>query len=280
MPSNDMAGLAHVMPTGDGDLDRFEHLVSERLPFTFVRFSDGEIEILRNRKLVIADGVTEFRGKRFSSCFPEFDHKRFDPKVMNDVRSDLLSSAMFSESGYFKGVPTHHNNAICDREFMLRLNGGFAPQMTFSDLFVNSNYLRARANFFPSLVASFDYVVVVGNWRCQLNGYLDKGRLIQVPDNFFSSYKKTLDTVQAELFDTPKSALILSSASSLSNILGHSLRLNRPDLTFIDVGSVLNDLMGLPLGTRSYHKLFDTRTIRDRVVALHYRLQREYRLKW
>jgi len=276
----DTTKMAHVIPTGNKDLDRFERLVRDLTPFTFVRFSDGEIEILRNRKLVIADGMTEFRGKRFSNQFPEFDQKRFDPKHAQDARRDLLASAIFSEQSYFKGVPTRHNNALGDREFMLRLNGGFTPQMTFSDLFLNSNFLRARASFFPFVAASFENIIAVGNWRCELKGYLEKGRLIRIPDDFFSSYQETLYSVLGALQDVPESALILSSASSLSNVLGHRLRISRPDLTFLDVGTVLNDLMGLPLRTRAYHKLINPRTLRERVAAWWYRRHREYQLEW
>lgn len=276
----DNSKTKYMVPTGDEELDRFERLVREKSPFTFVRFSDGEIEILRNRKLLIAGGVTEFRGKRFLNRFPDFDEKRFYPKRSQDLRCDLLTSAIFCENYYFKGIPTKHNSAIHDREFMLRLNGGFTSQMTFSDLFLNSNYLRARNYFFPFLVASFENIFIVGNWRCKLEGYLDKGTLVQIPDDFFSSYKKTLNTVQSKLFDVPQSALILSSASSLSNILGHQLRLSRPDLTFIDVGTVLNDLMGLPLGTRAYHSLLNNRTIHEKFIAWRYSLRKEYRLKW
>lgn len=271
---------AHVMPTGDGELDRFERLIRELTPFTFVRFSDGELEILHNRKLVIAGGVTEFRGKRFSNQFPEFDQKRFDPRCGQNIRSDLLASAIFCDDYYLKGIPTRHNNAISDREFMLRLNGGFTPQMTFSDLFLNSNFLRARASFFPFLAASFEDLIVVGNWRCGLNGYLKKGRLIPVPDDFFSSYQQTLHSVEVALQDAPMSALILSSASSLSNVLGHRLRVSRPDLTFLDIGTALNDYMGLPLGTRAYHKLINPRTLSERFAAWRYRRHREYQLQW
>lgn len=273
-------GVSHALPTGDGDLDRFERLVRERTPFTFVRFSDGEIEILRNRKLVIAGGVTEFRGKRFSNQFPAFDQKRFDPRCGQGVRRDLLASAIFCDGAYFKGIPTRHNNALGDREFMLRLNGSFTPQMTFSDLFLNSNFLRARSNFFPFLASSFADLLVVGNWRCKLKSYLEQGRLVQIPDDFFSSYLQTLDSVLAALQDAPQSALILSSASSLSNVLGHRLRLSRPDLTFLDIGTVLNDLMGLPLGTRAYHKLIAPRTVGERFAAWYYRRHREYQLQW
>lgn len=280
MSSADTAGVAHVMPTGHGDLDRFERLVLERSPFTFVRFSDGEIEVLRNRKLVINCGVTEFRGKLFSNQFPEFDQKHFDPMRGQDVRSDLLASAIFCDSGYFKGVPTRHNNALCDREFMLRLNGGFTPQMTFSDLLLNSNFLRARERFFPLLAASFEDLLVVGNWRCELKGYLGKGRLVPIPDDLFSKYRQTRDSVQAALEVAPASALILSSASSLSNVLGYRLRISRPDLTFLDIGTVLNDLIGLPLRTRAYHKLIDPRTPRERFAAWRYRWHREYQLQW
>ena len=111
-------------------------------------------------------------------------------------------------------------------------------------------------------------------------GYLEKGRLVQIPDDFFSSYQQTLDSALGMLQDAPRSALILSSASSLSNVLGHRLRITRPDLTFLDIGTVLNDLMGLPLGTRAYHKQINCRTLRERFAAWRYRQHREYKLQW
>jgi hypothetical protein len=270
----------HVTPTGSADLAKFTQLVRERSPFTFVRFSDGEIEVLRNRRLVISGGVTEFRGKRFSNQFPEFDQKCFDPWRGQDVRRDLLASALFDDPAYFKGVPARHNNALEDREFMLRLNGGFSAQMTFSDLFLNENFIRSRSTFFPFVTSCFDHLLVVGNWRCQLNGHLSKGDLIQIPDNFFETYQQTLDGVFSRLKEAPVSALVLSSASSLSNVLGHRLRQSRPDLTFIDIGTVLNDLMGLPLSTRAYHKTLNPRTLREKFSAWKYRLHGEYELRW
>jgi len=280
MSEKDYSVQTHVAPTGSEDFERFEQLVHEGRAFTFVRFSDGEIEILRNRKLVIADGVTKFRGKKFSNQFPEFDQKRFDPRSDQGVRRDLLASALFSDQAYYKGVPACHNNALGDREFMLRLNGGFTLQMTFSDLFLNANFIRSRTSFFPSISECFDDLLVIGNWRCELSDYLAKGRLIQIPDNFFASYQQTLEMVMAALMEAPQSALVLSSASSLSNVLGHRLRLMRPDLTFLDIGTVLNDLMGLPLGTRAYHKLINPSTLRERIAAWRYRQHKEYQLKW
>lgn len=65
----------------------------------------------------------------------------------------------------------------------------------------------------------------------------------------------------------PDSALVLSSASSLSNVLGHRLRKSRSDLTFLDIGTVLNDLMGLPLTTRAHYKTMNPRTLGEKFSA-------------
>lgn len=270
----------YVMPKGDSDLDRFEIYVRERKPFTFIRFSDGEIEILRNRKLVIADGVTEFKGQILNNEYPVFDQKRFEPRMGQDVRTDLLNSAIYTNEDYYKGIPTRHNNMLNDREFMLRLNGGFTPQMTFSDLFLNENVNRSRTKFFPLLASHYKAITIIGNWRCQLKDFLSHGQLIQIPDDFFASYKDTMNNTFERLSNVPNCSLVLSSASSLSNILGYKLRIFRPDVTFIDIGTVLNDYLGLPLGTRTYHNNINPRTLRQYINAWRYRNMNEYKLKW
>jgi len=115
--------------------------------FSFIRFSDGEIEILRNRYLEINNGKTVFRDREFSNNFPVYDKKKFDPEINQDFREDLLKSALFRGGNYYKGIPTAHNDALYDRELMLRLNGGFDSRMTFADLFLNSNYETYKKKF-------------------------------------------------------------------------------------------------------------------------------------
>jgi len=262
------------------ELDRFHAFVKERIPFSFIRFSDGEVEILRNRKLFIGNSITEFRGRVFNNNFPEFDNKSFDPTHGKVLRKDLLEAATFKAKHFFKGIPTAHNNAISDREFLLRLNGGRDCHMTFSDLFLNSNFIHARKYFFPSLISNFDDIFVVGNFRCNLSGDLIKGSLIPIQDNFFTSYLKTKTTVMSALQALPKCCLVLSSASSLSNIIGKTLRQSRPDITFIDVGTVLNDLLGLELGTRDYHFILKPKKISEHFLAWRFKSKKTYKLRW
>lgn len=241
------------IPSGDKHLDLFINKLKNKIPFSFVRFSDGETEIIRNRYLEINSGKTVFRGKEFKNNFPVFDSKKFDPFLHQNIRKDLLDSALFKEMSFFKGIPTSHNKAFKDKDLMLRLNGGYDDNITFSDLFLNSNYDRYRKELVP-IFKNYDYIYVIANYRAIPTDDLSKSKHIHVPDNFFSSYDKTLEKVMDELKSVESGAIILSSASSLSNIIAHKLYLERQDITFLDIGTSINDLLSMDNMIRSYHK--------------------------
>jgi hypothetical protein len=241
-----------LIPDAVTHLDKFISLLKSKTPFSFVRFSDGEIEILRNRYLEISGGKTFFRGREFKNSFPDFDAKRFDPRIHQNIRKDLLRSALFREKNFYKGIPTSHNDAIKDREFLLRLNGGFDTNMTFSDLFLNSNYKKYRSEVVP-LFELFENIYVIANYRAKTTGSLEKAKLIDIPDNFFSIYDRVVDSVYSQIKDIPNGSLVLSSASSLSNILGHRMYIQNPYIIFLDIGTSINDLLSLNHNTRAYH---------------------------
>ena len=239
-------------PCAREHLEKVTNLIANRKPFTFIRFSDGEIEVLRNRYLEINDGKTKFRGREFDNNFPEFDKKRFDPRKHSHIREDLIGSAMYRRENFIKGIPTSHNDALIDREFLLRLNGGFTEEISFSDLFLNSNYLAYRKEIVP-LFSQYSSIYVVANYRSKLKENISKGNLVEIPDNFFECYKQVKEHVLGSLQGIEKGALVLSSASSLSNVVGYELSKERNDITFIDVGTSINDLLSLDTNTRQYH---------------------------
>lgn len=261
-------------PSANSHLENFTDFLERKKPFSFVRFSDGETEILHNRFLEINEGKTTFRGRTFENKFPAFDAKKFDPRIHQKLRSDLLESATFRSENFYKGIPTSHNNAIADREFMLRLNGGYSTNMTFADLFLNSNYQNYRSNLVP-LFGTFEKIYIIANYRSKPVGELRKSTLIEVPDNFFSCYDETLSHVMEKLILIESNALVLSSASSLTNIVGYKLFNERSDLTFIDIGTSVNDLLSLDSRTRSYH------AVQGNILNnIKYRLSKGYKIKW
>ena len=270
--------LKDKIPDSKDHLRHLEMLLKKRIPFTYVRFSDGEIEILRNRFLEINERYVLFRGKKIKNKYPIFDQKKFEPSLHSSIRKDLISSSLYSGKNYFKGIPTEHNKAINDKEFMIRLNGGTFNNLTFSDLLINSNYKDFLSKITPHFKI-YD-VFVIANHRASFNGCLKNAKHIPIPDNFFNNYFETKKNIINTINKLKKNALILSSASSLSNIIGFELFQIRKDLTFIDIGTSLNAHLSLDEYTRDYHNQFKNKTIFDFFKNLTYRLSRNYKIKW
>jgi hypothetical protein len=261
------------------DLLRIAGLLMERIPFRFVRFSDGELGVLRNESLVISASHLSWRGGVTRHSLPSYDYKSFDPQTGQALREDLLAAAMHRSVRYFKGVPSAHNTAIEDRQFMEEINGGLDPYLTFSDLLMNSNYRPFLKVILPILAERTD-VHVIGNFRMRPELIDPAWRLIAVPDDFFSDYQPVKKSVLSEVQNIPENSLVLSSASSLSNVVGHVVDINRSDLTFIDIGTTLHGRMGLDPATRDYHVEGLNWNLRTVVPKIRYRRARHYRIRW
>jgi hypothetical protein len=268
----------YYQPDPTVDLIKFKKMVSNREPFTFIRFSDGEIEILRNRFLKINNHEIIFKGKTYKNIYPDYDSKLFDPNLHSHIRNDLLEAAKYKSWNYYIGIPSTHNNMREDRDYLVSLQGGVNPQITFADIFINSNYSDFKRKLIPLFNRSDLYIVC--NFRSIFSGPLERAIKIPIGDNFFATYEKTFSEVYEQLINVNQNALILSSASSLSNILGHKLHLVRPDVTFLDIGTSLNYLMGLKSSTRLYHKISSFGSIKELIQRLHFRFSGQYKIRW
>ena len=272
--------MSNYVPSAKSDIQEIYHLVKSRKPFTFIRFSDGEVELLRNRKLVIDDGSILFKGKKFTHNFPLYDRKIFDPKADFLIRSLLIESLVHTEESYYKGLVVSSNNQREDRDFLLRMNGGLDFFITFADLFVNSNYEYFRKKLIPCFF-NINNLIIVSNFRSSLIPYFSNAKHIPIPDNMFSNFEDILNESLNKLESADEGAIILSSASSLSNILGYLLSKSRPDITFIDVGSAINDYIGLDAVTRAYHTTrFYSRNISGYLRLFKQKFSKEHKIKW
>lgn len=267
-------GVLSMIPNPTDHINLIHEYIRLNKQFIFIRFSDGEIDILRNRKLIIKDGNLHERGLEYNFNYPKWDEKTFIPNLHQDFRKDLLESALFRADNYFKGIPTAHNKAIIDREFMLRLNGGFHKNMTFSDLFLNSNFGLFREktiNLFKK-----KKVCLISNWRSELPIGFDIIKQIKLVDNFIPNYREILNEIMIQIEALPENTLILCSASSLTNILGFKTYKLRKDLSLFDIGTSMNDLLGIPMVDREYHVL-----ISNNIKKINkYKKTKGYKFKW
>jgi len=245
----------YIKPNPKNHFNLFLKLLDSNTPFSYIRFSDGEVEVLRNRDLVISNRKIIFRGKEYKNKYPQLDSKKFSPLFDKDFRKDLLESSLYKNKYFYKGIRTFSISdpeALIDREFLLRLNGGFDEYITFTDLLINENYLLFRSKMLPFIFNSNKRLVVVSNWRSKIK--FDYYKHIKVNDNFIQNYQDELKNIFSNLIKIPSGSIVMCSASSLTNILGYKLFKKRRDITFLDVGTAINDLLSLPINTRTYHK--------------------------
>lgn len=261
------------------DFNVLSELLGSRKPFTFVRFSDGELEVIRNNRLFIGEGRILWSKGEVEFRYPEFDRKDFLPERDVKFREDLLASAKYSERNFFKGIPTSHNQALVDRNLLVALNGESLDNLTFADLFINQNFLKFRKIIIP-LLLKFTHVFYFGNFRSKPNLIHENWKLIPLRDNFFENYEQILNDLLIALKRLPRNSLVLSSASSLTNILGHKIHQCRQDITFLDVGTSLHDLVGLQSGIREYHVLLEGNSPRAIYKKIRFVTAKNFKLRW
>ena len=253
------------------DLKIFIEKIKYQVPFVFVRFSDGETEILLGNKLSIMPGKTFFRGKHQPNNFPVYDSKNFDPNIHSKIREHLILSAFYKSNNYFKGVPGLHNRMFKERRLLFAMNSFTDHNLTFSDLFVNSNFEKFEQELVPLLLKSKPYLVA--NYRAVPTFECIH---VPIPDDFFGDFDRVFNDIFLRLKSIPANSLVISAASSLSNILGFQLNKVRPDLTFIDIGTSLNKHLSLNTKSRLYYDYYDQSFAR----RLASRLKPGFRLIW
>lgn len=236
----------------------FKNFIVNNDVFQFIRFSDGEIEIIRNRVSKIEKGVVIFKGKKISHSYPQWDYKSFNPKHDQTLRHDLLLAATHRDKNYYKGIPTRHNKAVSDRELMIRLNSFYDSNLTFSDLFLSENYLRFRKDILP-LIFNKKNIFIISNYRSKLSSEISHAVHLPIPDNAFENHEDIIFNLMMKLKKIPSKSMIISSASSISNIIGFLINKEGLDISFIDVGTSINDYLGLEMGNRQYHSILESK---------------------
>jgi hypothetical protein len=237
------------------------------------------MEVIFNTKLVISEGSVEWRGGKNAANYPAFDSKSFIPERDVKFRNDLIDAARFNGPSFFKGIRTRGALASRDKNRMVELNGGNSEGLTFSDLLINENWKAFYIKMLPQLLNGMS-VAFFGNYRAKPESLSSKIKHIKIGDDFIPSYESVLEGAMTELLALPDGAIVLSSASSLTNIVGHKLFLARPDLTLIDVGTALNPFIGLEEGLREYHSQSLPWSAKNLKKKALYYLFGSHRIRW
>ena len=215
--------------------------------FAFTRFSDGELAIMKNKYVLLANDHFMEGNKRGPGIYTEEEHKEFDPNRHQEHRSLLIESYKYNTENYFKGICTSSDPHVGNENFqwMVDLHGGDHPNLTFSNLLINANYRRFVEDLIPlfnnkKIIYVVNKLANTDNLPFEIKKKFEIGSNCMVND--FNVSQMVADYIKENEI---KNHIILCSAASLSNFVIYNCYKENQNNTFLDIGSCLNPLLNL-----------------------------------
>ena len=237
------------------DFIGFMTMLKKKEHFAFTRFSDGELRILQNKKLVISDSVALVNGQTHHGYWGTEEHKEFLPEKDVVFRQKLIDSFKHRQEKYYKGICCRC--CVGEADFNWQFENGLEqnePYLTWSNLLINGNYPQFVEKMLP-LMKSYPVVYV-----CNQIANLNKLPLNLVKDFRIGNNCHVTNADLPEIMkvwieqNNIKNHLFLFSAASLSNLCIHELYKAYPENTYMDIGSTLNPMLDMDgwKGSRGY----------------------------
>jgi len=233
------------MKTFTGEFDKLKLFLEKGTNFAFSRFSDGELFIMQNKKVVLAPGHWQVGEKAGYATYPPEEQKEFIPEKHSEHRKELIEAFQFQHENYYIGLSGRKDVGDDDFEWQIKLRGSDdETNLTFANVFINDNYKRYVHEIVPML-KDRDIIFVV-NERALLEGLPFKIKKdFRIGSNCIVNNHDTVEQVRKYIKDNNiKDHVILCGAASLSNCITHKCFEENQSNTFLDVGSTLNPYMG------------------------------------
>jgi len=230
----------------------FDHLLAKLKSgenFAFTRFSDGEMDMLKNIRLVLKKNHVQVGDWHARKNYQTVDHKDFNPATPEHqiFRLKLEQAYKFRKNNYFKGTCCPCCVGKKDADWMIDLHGpGDDEHLTWANLLVNGNY----ADFCEKMVPEFNNkkIVIVCHEDAVLDFSFPLVKEFRVGYNAFINNLPVIDEMGAWVKDNEiTDHVFLFSASSFSALAIHKLFDTHPNNTYINIGTALNNFMGMPI---------------------------------
>lgn len=252
------------MKTFKGDFELLLNKLKNNEHFAFIRFSDGELFVLQNKRLELSERGTFVDNTLCGPVYGKEDFKFFDPQEHQWFQKKLAKSLEHKQHNYFVGLSCACCVGVSNYIEMQGFRQGHSEFwnraikddfVTWANLFVNSNYPRFVSEFIPELGKK--KIVLICNEKADLSNskmIIEKdfriGRNAMIENaNLHEEIGKWIEENKIE------NHVFLFSASSLTNITVHELFQRYPKNTYLDIGTTLNPVFGFP-ASRGYLQAF------------------------
>jgi hypothetical protein len=229
------------------DFDELVRMIKEGENFAFSRFSDGELFILQNKTVVLAEKHYVTGDVSGPNIYTKEEQKEFYPEQHSFYRQKLIDSFKHNQKNYFKGICTATDGHVGRQNFdwMIDFHGGDHANLTFANLLINANYSRFVEEVVPLLASRKVLYIVNENANVmKLPFSVEKSFIIgsNCMVNNYNVVQEVMDYIEAK---DVNNAIVLCSAASLSNFVIHECFKMNQNNTFLDIGSCLNPLLDL-----------------------------------
>ena len=215
--------------------------------FAFARFSDGELFIMQNKTVILAENhyiTGEIKGP---NIYTEEEQKEFLPERDQFYREKLIECFKTRAPNYFKGICTSSDPHLANENFQyqIELHGGDHETLTFSNLLINANYSRFVEEMVPLFVAR-DIIYVVNKLADTTQLPFPIKKKFEIGSNCMIDDYRRVDEIKEYInSNNINEHIVLCSAASLSNFIIRDCFLENNNNTFLDIGSCLNPLLDL-----------------------------------
>ena len=215
--------------------------------FAFNRFSDGELWILQNKeRKIAADGLIlgDTKTPGWDNA-PDFKH--FIPNEHSFYRDKLIESFKHKQPNYYKAIWPFCCSGEEHYNYYIDLHGSDDDSLTFSTLWMYSNYPLFMKHIYP----------ILENRKCVFVGH-ESADLTDTPffvkdfrvgyNAFINDYSKIEDIKKWVGENNIENHIFIFSASTFSNVSIHQLYEQFPNNTYIDVGTAISPIIKVKHG--------------------------------
>lgn len=227
--------------------DQIIKMIKEKENFAFTRFSDGELFILQNKTVVLADNHYITGNIKGSNRYTKEEHKEFYPNKHQPYRKKLIECYRHDQENYYKGICTQTDGHVGKENFewMLNFHNADHTNLTFANLLINANYSRFVEELIPEL-CNRNIIYVVNELANTSKLPFNTIKEFKIGSNCMIDNYDTAEKVKNFIkHNNVKDAVILCSAASLSNFIIYECYKENTNNTFLDIGSCLNPLLDL-----------------------------------
>lgn len=209
------------------DFDFFWYKIENNINFTFTRYADGEIMLMKG--FAVAEDTQAFNIDKWSA-----------PSYLTKVGRELIESLNHTEENYYYAISAK-TDSISDYNFLKNNIKQIDEKITFVNLWINANYQKSIEKY-NSLNRS---VTLICNHRAKEENFPFKiTKIIPFPDNCVEYWENNNDSFIETLINEvndKQNQLFFISCGPISEIIIDKLYRNNPNNTYIDVGSSIDE---------------------------------------